>query len=158
MCMLPVSAVRLKLEHRQHSTFPAQEAKPGVNEGSRVNPGSLFWLKKHDQEGLKLDEKFSYGDLAFEWNSEKAALNIAKHGVSFEEAASTWDDETAVTRNDFPHSWDEERFLRLGFSSMANLLLVVHCLHDAQGAIRIISARKATRREEALYAEFGRMA
>lgn len=103
-------------------------------------------------------EAYAYGNMAFEWDLEKATANIEKHGVSFEEAASTWDDETAITRGDIPHSWDEERFLRLGFSSAANLLLVVHCRRDVLGTIRIVSARKATKKEEALYAELRRLA
>ena len=99
-----------------------------------------------------------YGNMAFEWDAEKASANVEKHGVSFEEAASTWDDDMAVTRGDARHSWDEDRFLRLGISAAANMLLVVHCYRDALGAIRIISTRKATKKEEALYAELRRLA
>ena len=101
---------------------------------------------------------YMYGNTAFEWDAEKASANVEKHGVSFEEAASTWDDDMAVTRGDTRHSWDEDRFLRLGISAAANMLLVVHCYRDALGAIRIISARKATKKEETLYAELRRLA
>lgn len=85
--------------------------------------------------------------IKFEWDSAKAKANARKHGVSFEEAQSVFYDEFAVQFFDDEHSGDEEQFLLLGMSTEANLLLVCHCERDAGALIRIISARKATRRE-----------
>jgi uncharacterized DUF497 family protein len=87
----------------------------------------------------------------FEWDPAKAKANARKHGVSFEEALSVFYDEFAVQFFDDEHSPDEERFLLLGMSTGARLLLVCHCEREAGNIIRIISARKATKRESAFY-------
>ena len=89
--------------------------------------------------------------IKFEWDSVKAAANARKHGVSFEEAQSVFHDEFAVQFLDEEHSGNEERFLLLGLSTGARLLLVCHCERDAGSIIRIISARKATKRESTYY-------
>ncbi len=89
--------------------------------------------------------------IKFEWDSAKAAANTKKHGVSFEEAQSVFYDEFAVQFFDDDHSGDEERFLLLGMSTGARLLLVCHCERGARNIIRIISARKATKRESTFY-------
>lgn len=89
--------------------------------------------------------------IKFEWDSNKAKENLKKHGVSFDEAQSVFYDEFAVQFFDEEHSSTEERFLLLGMSTGARLLLVCHCERDAGHVIRIISARKATRRESAFY-------
>lgn len=89
--------------------------------------------------------------IKFEWDSTKAAANIRKHGVSFEEAQSVFYDDFAVQFFDDGHLFDEERFLLLGMSTGARLLLVAHCEREAGHVIRIISARKATKRESAFY-------
>jgi uncharacterized DUF497 family protein len=89
--------------------------------------------------------------IKFEWDTVKAVANARKHGVSFEEAQSVFYDEFAVQFFDEEHSGDEERFLLLGMSTGARLLLVCHCERDAGGVIRIISARKATKRESTFY-------
>lgn len=89
--------------------------------------------------------------ISFEWNETKALANVRKHGVSFEEAKSVFYDEFAVQFFDGSHSDDEERFLMLGTSSEARLLLVCHCERGHGTVIRIISARKATKREGAFY-------
>jgi uncharacterized DUF497 family protein len=89
--------------------------------------------------------------IKFEWDSIKAAANIRKHGVSFEEAHSVFYDEFAVQFFDEEHSGDEERFLLLGMSTEARLLLVCHCERNTGNLIRIISARKATKRESTYY-------
>src|SRR3546814_14631308 len=83
----------------------------------------------------------------------KAATNLRKHGVSFEDAQSVFYDEFAVQFYDEPHSSDEERFLMLGMSSGAQLLLVCHCERDGGGVVRIISARKATKQESSFYGQ-----
>ncbi|MBK6332729.1 MAG: BrnT family toxin [Thermomonas sp.] len=89
--------------------------------------------------------------IKFEWNPAKAASNLKKHGVSFEEAQTVFYDEFAVQFYDEPHSAEEDRFLLLGMSSGAHLLLVCHCERDGGDIIRIISARKATKQESAHY-------
>lgn len=89
--------------------------------------------------------------IKFEWDSVKAAANIRKHGVSFEEAQSVFYDEFAIQFFDEGHSSNEERFLLLGMSTEASLLLVCHCEREAGRVIRIISARRATKRESAFY-------
>ena len=87
----------------------------------------------------------------FEWDPSKAAINLQKHQISFEEAKSVFYDEFAVQFFDEGHSSDEERFLILGMSSTAKLLIVCHCERNHGKTIRIISARKATRCEGAFY-------
>jgi len=89
--------------------------------------------------------------IQFEWDPPKAAANLKKHQVSFDEAKSVFYDEFAVQFFDEEHSSDEERFLMLGMSSGAKLLLVCHCEREHGEVIRIISARKATKRESAFY-------
>lgn len=89
--------------------------------------------------------------IKFEWDSAKATANIKKHGVSFEEAQSAFYDEFAIQFFDDDHSSDGERFLLLGMSTGSRLLLVAHCEREAGHVIRIISARKATKRESAFY-------
>ena len=91
--------------------------------------------------------------IKFDWDPAKAASNLRKHGVSFEEAQSVFYDELAVQFYDDPHSIDEDRFLMLGMSSGAHLLLVCHCERDGSGVIRIISARKATKLESSFYSQ-----
>ena len=92
-------------------------------------------------------------EIRFEWNPNKAKLNIEKHGVSFKEAATVFADEQAVLFDDPDHSKDEERSIMLGFSAVARMLIVCHCLREEGNVIRIISARKATKTEEELYTE-----
>ena len=89
--------------------------------------------------------------IKFKWDLAKAAANVKKHGVSFEEAQSVFYDEFAVQFFDEDHSSDEARFLMLGLSAEARLLLVCHCERDAGYIIRIISARRATKRESTFY-------
>ena len=89
--------------------------------------------------------------IRFEWDAAKARANARKHGVSFEEAQTVFYDEFAIQFFDEDHSSGEERFLLLGLSSGARLLLVCHCEREAGNVIRIISARKATKRESAFY-------
>lgn len=89
--------------------------------------------------------------IKFEWDPAKAAANIEKHGVSFDEAQTVFYDEFAVQFFDEDHSLDEERFLLLGLSTGARLLLVCHCERESDSLIRIISARNATKRERTFY-------
>ena len=89
--------------------------------------------------------------IKFEWHPSKATANLKKHQVSFEEAQSVFYDDFAVQFFDNEHSEEEERFLLLGMSVHSKLLLVCHCERQGGDVIRIISARKATRRESAFY-------
>lgn len=89
--------------------------------------------------------------LKFEWDAAKAASNKKKHGVSFEEAQSVFYDEFAVQFFDEDNSEAEERFLMLGFSDEARLLIVCHCERNRGNIIRIISARRATKNESNFY-------
>ena len=87
----------------------------------------------------------------FEWDPVKAAANLRKHGVSFEDARTVFSDDFARLIDDPDHSYEEERFVLLGLSSSLRLLVVAHCYRSAGGVIRIISARRATRSEERSY-------
>ena len=89
--------------------------------------------------------------MRFDWNQAKASANAKKHGVTFEQARTVFFDEFAVQFFDEDHASDEERFLLLGLNSDAKLLLVCHCEREQGNVIRIISARKATKREAAHY-------
>jgi uncharacterized DUF497 family protein len=89
--------------------------------------------------------------IRFEWDPLKAVANLKKHSVSFEEAQSVFYDEFAVQFFDEEHSTLEDRFLMLGLSTKARLLLVCHCEQESVNTIRIISARRATNRESAFY-------
>ena len=89
--------------------------------------------------------------LHFEWDETKAKANLKKHGVSFDEAKSVFLDDHARLIPDPDHSEDEERFVLLGYSSGLKLLVVCHCYRVGARVIRLISARKATRQESAIY-------
>jgi len=90
-------------------------------------------------------------ELRFEWHAAKAAANLAKHGVSFVEAKSVFNDENAILIADPEHSESEDRFVLLGLSSAAKFLVVCHCERKGGSTIRIISARKADRTERNTY-------
>jgi uncharacterized DUF497 family protein len=89
----------------------------------------------------------------FEWDAEKAAANIVKHAVGFSEACTVFEDLRAVVLADTRHSGVEARFLSLGRSSHHRLLVV--CYTDRPPATRIISARRASRRERRHYETHG---
>ena len=89
--------------------------------------------------------------MRFDWDQAKANANLKKHGVAFEDARTVFFDEFAVQFFDEDHSCEEERFLLLGLSSDAKLLLVCHCEREQGNVVRIISARRATKREAAHY-------
>ncbi len=91
------------------------------------------------------------GNIEFAWDPRKARSNLVKHGVSFEEAQSAFLDENARLIDDPDHSDDEDRFLLLGYSFQARCLIVSHCYRKSDAVIRLISARRATAREEEMY-------
>lgn len=87
----------------------------------------------------------------FEWNESKAERNLAKHGVSFEEAKTVFDDPLYVDFYDPDHSEDEKRYLIVGESNQKRLLIVSYT--ERENSIRIISAREVTRAEREAYEE-----
>ena len=91
------------------------------------------------------------GNIEFAWDNRKARSNLAKHGVSFEEAQTAFLDENARLLDDPDHSEDEDRFVLLGYSFQARCLIVSHCYRESDSVIRIISARCAVAHEEKDY-------
>jgi uncharacterized DUF497 family protein len=89
--------------------------------------------------------------MEFEWDPDKAETNRTKHGVSFSEAATVFGDPLAMTYFDPAHSEEEDRFLTFGTSESGRLLVVCHCDRDER--TRIISARRATRKERKQHEE-----
>jgi uncharacterized DUF497 family protein len=89
--------------------------------------------------------------IRFEWSPSKASSNLKKHGISFEEAKFTFYDEHAIQFYDDENSETEDRFFLLGISINSRIILVSHCERDSGQVIRIISARKATKRERRHY-------
>ena len=88
-------------------------------------------------------------DVEFEWDDEKAVSNFQKHGISFEEGATIFNDPEIATIFDPDHSEDEERYVSIGISIQGNLLVIVHTERKEQ--IRLISCRKATNTERKVY-------
>lgn len=91
--------------------------------------------------------------LRFDWDERKNRANRTKHGVWFEEAQSVFQDPRGRLFYDPEHSEAEDRFILLGMSSAARTLIVVHCYRESDSLVRIISARKATRKEMFFYEE-----
>jgi len=87
--------------------------------------------------------------LTFEWDESKANENLKKHGVSFDEAKTVFNDPFSVTIDDPDHSIEENRYVDIGLSSKSRLIVVSYI--ERNGRIRIISSRKATRRERKDY-------
>ena len=92
--------------------------------------------------------------ITFEWDENKNTINKRKHKISFEEAQTVFSDDEALVIDDPEHSEQEERFIILGMSAKANLLVVCHCYRQSETVIRIISARKATKNEAKHYDEW----
>ena len=91
------------------------------------------------------------GLVIFAWDSGKAAANLKKHDVDFREAATVFDDPLSTTYPDADHSASERRFVIVGASAPGRVLVVAYTEHG--DAVRIISARLATRRERTFYEE-----
>jgi len=89
--------------------------------------------------------------LNFEWDEDKARTNLDKHGVNFEEASTVFGDPLSITIPDPAHSQAEDRWIILGHSHRSQLLVVVHT--ERGDNLRIISARRASRRERKQYEE-----
>jgi len=89
--------------------------------------------------------------LNFEWDSKKAKSNLIKHSISFEEASTAFADDLSITIEDPLHSEDENRLILIGRSTYFKTLVVIHL--EKINSIRIISARKATKKEQKFYEE-----
>jgi hypothetical protein len=89
--------------------------------------------------------------VVFEWRAAKARANLRKHGLSFDEAATAFLDPMALTFSDPDHSAEEEREITIGCSAGHRVVFVSHCHRGNR--VRIISARKAARRERRQYEE-----
>ena len=96
-------------------------------------------------------EVYIFHGQRFEWDTDKGLHNIEKHGIPFKEAATVFRDDRAAVFDDDEHSQDEERFKIIGISGNLRLLTVCHCYRGDDLVIRIISARKATKIEQAKY-------
>ena len=90
-------------------------------------------------------------DVCFEWDERKNIANIRKHGISFTEAMTVFDDPNVLYKPDPDHSDYEDRFIVFGFSEEARVLVVCHCYYESDSVIRIFSARKATISESNQY-------
>jgi len=90
-------------------------------------------------------------EIKFSWDARIAKQNFQKHKVSFEEAATVFYDENAIEFFDPDHSKNEDRFLMLGINWRLRILIVCYCLREKGSEIRIISARKATKKEIKFY-------
>ena len=91
--------------------------------------------------------------IRFEWDENKNEINKRKHQISFEEAKTVFYDENAILFDDPDHSAEEERFLIIGITQKDHLCIVSHCYRDRENVIRLISARKATKKESGVYYE-----
>ena len=100
---------------------------------------------------LELAQRFTMDMLEFEWDPDKAARNLRKHGVSFDAAATVFGDPLAITYGDPEHADEEDRYLTFGQSKEGDYLIVSHT--DRELKTRIISARKMTRKERKQYEE-----
>lgn len=89
--------------------------------------------------------------MEFEWNPGKAKINFEKHGVSFQEASTVFNDPLSITFPDPDHSIGENRYVIIGVSRFGQLLVISHT--DRGEKVRIISARKTTRQERRFYEE-----
>jgi uncharacterized DUF497 family protein len=92
--------------------------------------------------------------LKFQWDSNKSVTNKKKHGISFEEAQTVFFDPNARVIEDPEHSEHEERFVILGVSQRLRILTVCYCYRRGNKVIRIISARRADKKEKEIYKEF----
>ena len=142
-----------------------QDARPGLAKMYPVPPDRAWWpavvarlARTLDRTNTHCDtlavyvrSAYTAGMLRFEWDPKKAAGNVRKHGVSFEDAQTVFSDENAKLIDDPDHSEDEDRFVLLGFSSSLRLLVVCHCYRSEDNVIRLISARKAEGHERDSY-------
>jgi uncharacterized DUF497 family protein len=133
---------------------PAGPAERGHAPPRDGRPGSWSdWLDRRREVDITLQCTYArwVTDLRFEWDSAKNTANQRKHGVSFDEAATVFEDEHALLLEDEEHSDEEDRFMLLGLSAVLRILVVCHCYRASEEVIRVISARKATPTERGEY-------
>ena len=126
-------------------------APEGVNARATRGSWMLCVQRKVLDRGVRRSYDVGVSGLRFEWDARKEAQNRRKHRVSFAEAETVFADEHALLIDDPDHSTEEERFLLLGLSGRLRILVVAHTYREADAVIRVISARKATRRERDIY-------
>jgi len=98
-----------------------------------------------------MDNLHEWKNYIYSWDNTKDETNKHKHGVSFREAMTVFDDDDALYKPDPDHSIEEERFIIIGYSAKEKLLVVCHCYRDDDMIIRIFSARKANNEEHKEY-------
>ena len=120
-----------------------------------VSPARIWDTSRSAKQSFDQSVEYMYfvhmSEIRFEWDNQKNQKNKRKHNVSFEEAQSVFLDEHAIRFFDPDHSGDEDRFLMLGMSFSLRVLVVCHCYRRDDSLIRIISARKADKREQSDY-------
>ena len=94
---------------------------------------------------------FEINGKLFDWDDNKNQMNINKHGVSFQEAATVFSDTDAIEADDDEHSQHEDRFIIIGRSRRLRIVVVCHCFRESETVIRIISARMANKEEAKMY-------
>ena len=112
-------------------------------------PWAAFWGVVAPK--LHCSYTHSVANLRFEWDARKNAANKRKHGVSFEEARTVFYDDRALLIEDPDENDEEDRFVLLGISAALRMLVVCHCYREKDSLIRMISARKANRKEREDY-------
>jgi len=105
------------------------------------------WIDKSPSDAYSV----CMSSLRFIWDPVKARGNLAKHGVSFDEAVTAFHDENAKVYDDPDHSQAEDRFILLGMSFRLRVLVVCHCYRESEMVVRIISARRADKQEQENY-------
>jgi uncharacterized protein len=110
-------------------------------------------LSKRNRLAISHVSRYYLEMLRFDWDERKNKSNRIKHGIWFEEAQSVFSDPHGRLFYDPDHSEHEDRFILLGVSSAARTLIVVHCYKENDSVVRIISVRKATRKEVRFYEE-----
>jgi uncharacterized DUF497 family protein len=122
----------------------------GKNELNEPNRTLIRFIIRLDNPALHM-YIVRMSDIRFEWDIKKSRANKLKHNVSFEEAQTVFLDENALRFFDPEYSKEEDRFLMLGMSFTLRILVVCHCYREDDSIIRIISARKADKREQSAY-------
>jgi len=135
---------------------------PTIDRNGAVHAANgQYTFKPGQSAGYDLHEHNAYhretiGGQEFEWDTEKAKKNEIKHnGVTFPEAATVWSDPSAITESDEKHSYDEQRYTKIGISSRFRLLYVSFCDRLSGKVKRLISARSAEKPEQARYGSRG---
>ena len=119
----------------------------------QAGPGTRSTRSKRNRLAIPHVSRYYLEMLRFDWDERKNKSNRIKHGIWFEEAQSVFSDPHGRLFYDPEHSEHEDRFILLGVSSAARTLIVVHCYKENDSVVRIISARKATRKEVRFYEE-----